>query len=43
MIYLVALQATTFLPLAGLFYIAGDWKRGTAQILLGAVTALVYS
>jgi hypothetical protein len=40
---LVAIQAATFVALAVLFCVHGQWRLGVAQALLGAVTGLVYA
>lgn len=40
---LVAVQAATFFALGVLLLADGNWRLGGAQVLLGLVTALVYS
>lgn len=40
---LLAVQVGTFLALGLHFLAAGDWRLGTAQLLLAAVQAVVYS
>jgi len=40
---ILAVQVATFLALGGLFLRDGDWRLGTAQLLLAAVQAVVYS
>lgn len=42
MIWLVFIQAATFVGLGGLFLLDGDWKRGVSQLLLAAITWLIY-
>lgn len=40
---ILAIQVATFLALGGCFLAAGDWRLGTAQVLLAAVQAVIYS
>lgn len=40
---LVAAQFGTFISLGVLFLATGSWRLGLAQVLLGAVTVLVYA
>lgn len=42
MIYLVLVQAATFVGLGGWMIASGDWKRGAAQLLLAVITWLIY-
>lgn len=35
-------QAVTFLALGGLLLAEGNWRLGSAQFLLAAITVLVY-
>ena len=40
--YLVVLQAVTFVLLGALLLLDGHWRLGVAQLLLAAITALIY-
>lgn len=40
---LLTIQVATFLGLGAHFLSAGDWRLGTAQLLLAAVQAVIYS
>lgn len=40
---ILAIQIATFIALGCLFYATGDWRLGTAQLLLGVVQGVVYS
>lgn len=40
---LVVAQALTFVGLGALLVCQGEWKLGAAQLLLAAITVLVYS
>jgi hypothetical protein len=42
-VVLVLIQAITMVGLAYLFYRSGQWRLGTAQLLLAAVTAVLYT
>lgn len=43
MTVVLIVQVTTFVVLGAAFLAAGDWRLGTAQLLLAAVQAVVYS
>lgn len=40
---ILAVQVATFLALGVYFLAAGDWRLGTAQLLLAAVQGVIYS
>lgn len=40
---LILAQAATFIGLAGVLFLQGEWKLGLAQTLLAGVTVLVYT
>jgi hypothetical protein len=40
---ILSVQVLTFLLLGAHFLVAGDWRLGTAQILLAVVQAVIYS
>lgn len=40
---LIAVQALSFVGLAGILYATGEWKLASAQALLAGVTVLVYT
>jgi len=42
-VFLVAVQAFTMVCLGVIFLRRGDWRLGVAQLLLAAVTWVIYS
>ena len=40
---LLSIQVATFVALGGVFLHRGDWRLGTAQLMLAAVQAVIYS
>lgn len=40
---LLSVQVLTFVGLGAHFLIAGDWRLGSAQLLLAAVQGIIYS
>lgn len=40
---ILAVQLCTYVALGALFYAAGNWKLGTAQLLLTGVQALLFT
>lgn len=40
---ILAVQVATFLALGVLFLAAGQWRLGTAQLLLALIQAILYS
>ena len=43
MIYVLGLQVATYLALGAYFLAAGNWRLGTAQLLLAIVQAVLFS
>lgn len=39
----LVIQVVTFVWLGALFFQRGDWRLGTAQLLLAVVQAVIYS